>query len=190
MIFHASDFESGSTSWTRLLRESMHNQEYRLRQVKNIVSYFAEIDPESWRRNIWEIYDWMENNFMVENDFAAWQSDRAVESKETFILILCFVLVKFINILSLYNTGKEQLNVYEYSWISWIECNRPRVSRVGVEYFPGHTILETTSWDRQENDREQDQSWTVWRSNHLHVDVQRHRLDKKKKPQKYVYRIL
>ena len=52
-----------------------------------------------------------------------------------------------------------------------------RTTRVRVDRFPRAHNTAVASWDPKHDDREQDPTWTVQRSNHLHVDVQRHLLE-------------
>ena len=52
-----------------------------------------------------------------------------------------------------------------------------RTTRVRVDRFPRAHNTAVASWDPKDDDREQDPTWTVQRSNHLHVDVQRHLLE-------------
>ena len=84
------------------------------------------------------------------------------------------------HILSRYGTGKTKL---DGSWIlvnivNWMEST----GRVRVEYFPMTHNIGTAPWDSTEDGRKQNQAWGIQRSNHLHVDVQWHRLDERWKP--------
>ena len=80
---HVRDHESSTSSRTRLPRESAYNQEYWLRASQNIVRHFAEFDPESQKWNLWDLNDRKEYDSMDEINFAAKQSNQAVNSKGT-----------------------------------------------------------------------------------------------------------
>ena len=78
--------------------------------------------------------------------------------------------------------------IHEHPWRSWIEWDRRRASRARVEYFPRTHNTGTAPWDSKEDGRTRNNTWSIQRSDHLHVDVQWHRLDERRKLQK-VFRI-
>ena len=55
----------------------------------------------------------------------------------------------------------------EPSWTFWVEY---------LHRSPTHYIAKTQR-DSGNNDSSSNKSWRIWRSNHIHVHVQRHRLD-------------
>ena len=140
---HVSDNVGGSTSCTWIPRESAYKQEYGLRKCQNFVWYFGELDPESERWDIlgiftieWKTIPWMRN------DFAAWQSHQAVESKGTFLLWFCS--------LSWQKSWPSSFDGTLWRKIEWFMKSREYRELNGIDgepvefewsVFPGYTIL-------------------------------------------------
>ena len=94
----------------------------------------------------------MESYSMDENDFATWRSDQAVESKGIRLLWFCALSGQKSWTSSFDRTqARKHWMVHEVSWISWVERNRRRTSRVRAEYWHNTAVA---SWG--DDDREQD----------------------------------
>ena len=110
---------------------------------------------------------------MDENDFVTRQSCQTVESKGT--RLLWFGTLCWQNWWTSCINGSLEAKdwvVHEVSWISWIGLYWRRTSRVRVENIPRTHNTAVAQWDPEDDGREQDSTWKVRRSNHLHVDVQ------------------
>ena len=156
----------------------------RIRTSK--MSHWCSIFRQKWtwikRRRYLEYPRWTEYSSVDENDFAAWQGDQGVECKSTRLLWFCTLLWQK-SWTSSFDRNLEK-NIWITGETSRIERNRRGTSRVRVTHNTGFA-----SWDPTGDDKEQDSTWSVQRSNHLHVDVQRHWLDWglcKQIPEKYM----
>ena len=127
---------------------------------------------------------------MGEKYFVERQSCRTVNSKGTRCLWLgalswqnCWV--------STISKALDRHNwvVHAVSRISWIGRWWWRARRVRVENFPRTHNTAATSGNPKNDGGKEKSAWTIPRSNHLHVDVQRHWLGKRRK-QKSLYGIL
>ena len=90
MNVHVSDHESCGTSWTKISKENSY-QEHGLKEDRKIVWYLTESDQGSKARNTWNIYECLEDSYMVRSTLL---NDRAVElstARVSFSLIRCFV---------------------------------------------------------------------------------------------------
>ena len=113
------DCEGGSTSWTRYQENLRTTKNTDVEQVKTLFDISQKLISGSQK---WDIriyiyiytYDWMEKQLHGWELFAAWQSDRAVESKGTRLFWFSAVLERFIIILSRFGTVKTKL---DGSWI-------------------------------------------------------------------------
>ena len=111
-------------------------------------------------------------------------NDRAVElstAKVSFSLIRWFVSeAELRSTLDLWRLGKAKLSGSRGSRMSWVRrCWR--TSRVRVENIPWTHDTAVTSGSPKNDGGTKYSAWKVQRSNHLHVDVQRHWLGTKRK---------
>ena len=172
---------STSTRWSGVVgfsdyeSSSAYNQEHRLRRVQPAVRYFTEIDPESKEWHFGKMFNRSEYNSMEEYDFATRQSSQAVKSRGARLLWFCACPAKIHqhpHSMEAWNQNIEWFMVSLENGFYW-----RRTTRVRVDRFPRAHNTAVASWDPKDDDREQDPTWTVQRSNHLHVDVQRHLLE-------------
>ena len=177
-----SDNEGSSSSRTRLRAQSVYYQGHRFRAAWNIVRYFAKIDPESRKWNLWDLNDRMASYSLEKIFFATWQSNQAVESKGTRLLRFGALSRKDARIPCRY--GQMERTNWKVLWFQTsfrIIWNRRRAIWARVKHFPRTHYYVTAPRDSDKNDDTRNQTRRIQRSDHLHLNVQWHRLVKRSK---------
>ena len=178
---HVCDHEGGT-------RESAYNQEHLLRAGHHIVRSLAEFGPLSQNQIFgistieWNTSPWMRTTLL---------HDRAIKLSNAKVHVYSDSLLCLWKIhecpYSIRHWTDKIWMVHGFPGLSRIEWNWRRAGHDREEYFPRTHNTGTAPWDSKEDGRKQNQTWGTRRSNHLHVDVQWHRLDDSRKLQKVCF---
>ena len=85
---------------------------------------------------------------------------------------------------------KQNWEAYTIFYLSWAGLEKRRTSRARVGDFPTAHRAEVTPGSPNDDGGDSNSAWKVRRSNHLHVDVQRHWLGESRETMKLECRIL
>ena len=130
---------------------------------------------------------WMWNRLssspcMDEISIVSWSSDQVDKRKSACLFRLCSVCgTDGWKQWSTNKMGRSSGRTQGVSFWQRIHRNRCRTSWIRVQYFPRIYIIADSSTDSEEFAEAEHQTWWSYRPDHLHVNVQRHWLDKKMK---------
>ena len=172
--------ESRRSSWTKLRWHFCSIHEHELRGTPEFVRYHSEVDVESSSRDSECDNDWLDIAFMDEIYTFSRSSDHVDESSVRVCSDSALSLVKMSDHSEAHRRWEYQVKKSTVQLLQRIMWNWWRTDRVRVEYFPGTYVigdLQKTQEGLQDRNIEPE----VWRLNHLHVNVQWHRMDKERK---------
>ena len=167
--------DSSLTSWTRLFGQLGGLQEHELRGDWEFIQYHSETDIGTFLRN---------SECETASEFiSAWT--RSVKSNDQAIKCL----LRFSSVCGT-DEWKQRSNnkmekssgrIQDVSSLQRIIRTRWRSSWIRVEYFPRIFVIAGFSRDPTGFEKKEHRTWRVHGPDHLHVNVQRHRLVKKKR---------
>ena len=142
----------------------------------------SEVDIKTFRRNSECETAWKFISLMDEISTVSWSSEQAGTSKGRCLLRFC----------SLRGTdewkqrsnnkmGKLSGRTQDASFLQRTCRDRWGSNWIRVEYFPRIFVIEDSSRDPTRQRKKEHQTWRVHGPDRLHVNVQRHRLDNKRK---------
>ena len=146
---------------------------------------YTEIDIGTWCRNSERITDRLDSFLMDEIYAYARSSNQADESISTRLLRFRLMLGE--NARAFRSESKMECSTRRISTVQllrWIIWNGWRTDCVRVECFPRLASLEILQQTQRSPARSKHWTWKCWRTDHLHVNVQWHRLDAEKKSRK------
>ena len=117
--------------------------------------------------------DWMDSSFMCEIYTFSCSSDQVDESKSTCLLKFRLMLGECQIIQKRIEGAKIKLKNFDSPILT------DQSSSSGI--FPRPYVIGDPPEDPERLARSKHWTWEIWRSNHLHVNVQWHRMDKERK---------
>ena len=164
-------------SWTKSLWNFRSIQEHKLRGTSEFIRYHAEIDIVPSSGDSENITDWLDSSFTGDMFTFSRRSDHVDQSSVRVCSDSVLSLVKMSDHSEAHRRWEYQLKKIQ-QFNSYSELFEIGGEPIEFQWnvFPGR-LARSKHW-----------TWNVWRSNHLHVNVQWHRTDKEKKFRKLFFK--
>ena len=155
-------------------------REYELQGISKFIAYYSEVGIGSSSGDSACETDWMDISFMDEVYTFSWSSDQVDESESTRLLRFRLMLGENVRSLRSKSEMGKSSEISTVRFIQRIIWSWWKADWVRVAYFPMTYVIGNPPKNPERSASSKHWVWEIWRSSHLHVDVQWHWMDKER----------